>query len=202
VDITTAYGSKVAASYGATSYPYTVITDASCRKVVFRGSGQFTPARWRKTLETYRGSTSHWPAVEKVESVDVESSADESVADVPRAKLFAHADLATAQATARRRKRPLLVFVTMRGCHYCERMKAETFADAELTEQITAEFETVVVQQENESTWVQQQSVTMFPTTLIFSPAGKRLGRFDGFVATGKLRQRLRSLALGRLTAR
>lgn len=202
VDITTEYGSKVAALYGATTYPYTVITDASCRKIVFRGTGRFTPARWRKTLETYRGTSSNWDAVDKVEAVDDEFVDEELVEEVPPGELFAHADLASAQAAARRRKRPLLVFVTMSGCHYCERMKAETFADTELTEQIASEFETVVVQQENDSAWVQQQHITMFPTTLVFSPSGTRLGRFDGFVATGKLRQRLRSFALGRLTSR
>ena len=54
VDVTTEYGQKVAASYGATQFPYSVITDISCRNILFRKQGKLSVEMWEQTLDTFK----------------------------------------------------------------------------------------------------------------------------------------------------
>lgn len=189
VDVTTDYGQKVAEVYDATALPCTVITDKSCRIVMFRGFGQYTPEMWSSTLEFYsRDSDSV-----AVRHQTLRPSASMSSTGVPR-KLFSHANLASAQTAARESNRPLLVFVTMPGCHFCDKMKAETWKNNDVESMLTSDFETVLVDQTEAPDWVYDQGIRLFPATLIFSPQGEAKSRIEGFVSPSELRTRIQNL--------
>lgn len=194
VDVTTEYGQKVAASYGATQFPYSVITDTSCRNILFRGRGKFSLEMWERTLETYKEtpiSSTRGPAAESNGRSDLHGG---------RSGLFAHANLVAAKAAARRSRRPLLVFVTMPGCFHCGRMKSETYRDQRLNRAIVGRFESVVVDQTDEPDWVYDQGVTLFPTTLVVGSAGKILVKISGYVSADELISRLDSIDSGLLS--
>ena len=54
IDASTEYGRQVADSFGVKSYPYTVITDRSAKKIIYRKGGEFSDAQWATTLADYR----------------------------------------------------------------------------------------------------------------------------------------------------
>jgi hypothetical protein len=54
VDVATPEGEAVAKAFGAKSYPYTVITNKTAKKVIFRKAGAFSDGQWSTTLVDYR----------------------------------------------------------------------------------------------------------------------------------------------------
>jgi len=188
VDVTTEYGKKVAQSYGATQFPYTAITDNSCRSVVFRGAGKFSPDIWERTLNRYRDTRALSHSFEG-------AVGDGSLPAKTASQVFAHATLAAATAASKRSGRPMLIFVTMPGCYHCVRMKSETYRDGPLRMRITRDFESVVVDQTEEPDWVHDKDVTLFPTTLILSHDGEVLSRMPGYVSAHDLASRLESIS-------
>lgn len=188
VDVTTEYGQKVAASYGATQFPYSVITDKSCRNILFRGQGKFSVEMWERTLDNYKETP-------MLRTGKLAVAADDGLdADDVKARLFSHDDLASAQAAARGNSRPMLVLVTMPGCFHCVRMKSETYQDQQLARTIVRTFESVVVDQTDEPDWVYEQGVTLFPTTLIVGTSGEVLAKLPGYVSADELASRLDSI--------
>jgi hypothetical protein len=61
VDITTPTGKKVAEAFGAEQFPHTAITDAGCKKIVFRKTGRFKSRDWWTMLASHgiRGKRRH-----------------------------------------------------------------------------------------------------------------------------------------------
>ena len=188
VDVTTDYGKQVAEAYGATTFPYTAITDRRCRSVVFRGAGKASPEIWLRTLSVYSNGDS-----EKLAATD--NAAGENGKTYESPKLFSHPDLATALSASKDSGRPLLVFVTMPGCYHCVRMKSETYQDPSLQMQIAREFESVVVDQTDEPDWVHEKGVTLFPTTLVLDQNGEVTARLPGYVSAQELAIRLSSMS-------
>ncbi len=187
VDVTTEYGQKVAASYGVTQFPYSVITDISCRNILFRKQGKLSLEMWEQTLDNFKETpiSRTGKIVEEADGSDLDSAV---------ASLFSHDDLASAQAASRRRSRPMLVFVTMPGCFHCLRMKSETYQDQQLARVIARNFESVVVDQTDEPDWVYEQGVTLFPTTLVIGTSGELLAKLPGYVSANELALRLDSI--------
>jgi hypothetical protein len=54
VDVSTPEGEAVAKAFGAKTYPYTVITNKTAKKVIFRKAGAFSDGQWTTTLVDYR----------------------------------------------------------------------------------------------------------------------------------------------------
>lgn len=54
VDVSTDYGKKVAAAFGATQFPHTAIIDRTGAKVIFKKPGQMAPSEWTATLAKYQ----------------------------------------------------------------------------------------------------------------------------------------------------
>lgn len=54
IDVATPAGEAVAKAFGAKSYPYTVITNKTANKVIFRKAGAFSDGQWTTTLVDYR----------------------------------------------------------------------------------------------------------------------------------------------------
>ena len=54
VDVSSPYGRKVAAAFGATRFPFTAITDRSCTVLVYKKTGRFTTQEWVAMLVAYQ----------------------------------------------------------------------------------------------------------------------------------------------------
>ena len=54
VDVSTAYGKQVAASFKTTSFPHVAVIDKTASYVLYRKSGQVTTAEWAGTLVRYQ----------------------------------------------------------------------------------------------------------------------------------------------------
>lgn len=54
VDVSTAYGEKVAEAFGADSFPYLAILDKDGKKIIHQHEGQLTDSQWRETLEKHK----------------------------------------------------------------------------------------------------------------------------------------------------
>jgi hypothetical protein len=171
VDVNTQYGAKVAAAYRATQFPYTAISDSGCEQIVFRGAGQYSETTWQTMLGEYQ-----------------DSSADRVVARKPTLprptqELFGHANLESAMLAARELDRRVLAFVTMDGCHYCEKMKAEMRDDPTVESMIKERFESVIVHQTSNPAWIAEQGVRIYPSTLVLGQEGQLIGRIDGYAS-------------------
>jgi hypothetical protein len=53
VDVTTDYGKKVAASFGAKQFPHTTIIDKTGKVVLFKQAGKIADDQWRNTLAKF-----------------------------------------------------------------------------------------------------------------------------------------------------
>lgn len=51
VDVSTAYGKKVADAFQAKDFPYAAITDKTASYIAFRGAGQMSQNEWKKAIE-------------------------------------------------------------------------------------------------------------------------------------------------------
>ena len=54
VDVSSPYGRKVAAAFGATRFPFTAITDRSCSVLVYKKTGHFTTQEWVTMLVAHQ----------------------------------------------------------------------------------------------------------------------------------------------------
>lgn len=71
IDVTTNYGKKVAAAFGAKEFPYTVITNKTGDEIVLRRLGRFSPGQWDETLLSYRDGKRHATATARFASANV-----------------------------------------------------------------------------------------------------------------------------------
>ena len=85
--------------------------------------------------------------------------------------------------------KPILVFVTANWCHYCQKMKQETWRSPDVELAVSRQFETLVLEPEKNGDIVQRLGVESLPTTLVFQPDGKLIARKKGFMpATSAIR--------------
>ncbi|MCA9266942.1 MAG: thioredoxin family protein [Planctomycetales bacterium] len=54
IDVSTENGKRVAEAFRAKSFPYTVITDKTAKRVIYRKAGAFSDSQWITTLADYR----------------------------------------------------------------------------------------------------------------------------------------------------
>jgi len=118
-----------------------------------------------------------------------------------------HNDLSVAWKHTQQTRRPLVLFVTMDGCYYCEKMSRETYADRAVAGQLSAGFVPVAINQKRYPKLVEQLQVQAFPTTVIIGPDARILASLTGFVEAARLQEHLsaaqkRSAATGRAVRR
>lgn len=102
-----------------------------------------------------------------------------------------HSDPAKAHQLARTHRRPMLLFITTNGCHYCSTMKTRTFADPQVAADITSQFVAATVNGPDYATLTHQLGVKGYPTTVIISPDYRVLDSITGYVDARRFRQRL-----------
>ncbi len=87
-----------------------------------------------------------------------------------------------AQAEAKKEERPLVLELYMEGCPHCARLDRETHPDDAVGLALNTRFIPVRLEGRHHLDLVKQLDVKGAPTTLIFSPEGKELHRFAGFL--------------------
>ena len=78
--------------------------------------------------------------------------------------------------------RPILVFVTAQWCHYCEKMKRDTWENPAVCRPVGQHFETVVLDGDRDADIVSQMNLSGYPATLVYDPAGKLISHQDGYL--------------------
>ena len=77
--------------------------------------------------------------------------------------------------------KPMLLKVSTDWCGYCKKMQRETFSDAGIMNQISANFIPVYVDGDKHKALIQQLGVRTFPTTLVVAPNRQVLANITGF---------------------
>jgi len=93
---------------------------------------------------------------------------------------------------ARQTGRPLLVYVTTTHCGYCRKMASESWADPRVDSLVRSRFVPLQLDAEHHANLLQRLGVRAFPTTLVFSPTGANVAKFEGYLPPGRLLQKLR----------
>lgn len=106
-----------------------------------------------------------------------------------------HSNANVAWQAAKTNRKPLLLFITMRGCSYCEKMNKNTYSNPQVIGDLRQSFVAVSVEVSRYPTLVEKLNVDSFPTTVILSPQGRVLDLIDGYVGPQELRQRLQRVS-------
>ena len=96
-----------------------------------------------------------------------------------------------AYSTAKEKKQPLLLYVSMEGCHYCNKMDRETYANVDVAKDVTSSFVAVKVKRNEAQNLVRRYGVNIYPTTVIIHPETRRVETIRGFVSASQLKSRL-----------
>ncbi len=102
-------------------------------------------------------------------------------------------DVRTAWKSALQANRPLLLFVTMDGCLYCQKMKQTTLLDRQVVRDLQTQFVPVAVNVKDQPELIKLLLVKSFPTTVIIETNGDVMESISGYQTPKQLRDRLRS---------
>jgi len=120
-------------------------------------------------------------------------AADVGLAEPP--KLNWKTDYAAAHEQRKSQQRPMLVFVSMDGCHFCDRMLATTYADASVASQIQTSFVATYVDGLRQRELAQRFGVRVYPTTYLIAPDNRVLDRIEGYMGADAFKSRIRAAA-------
>jgi thioredoxin-related protein len=105
--------------------------------------------------------------------------------------LFRHPSYLSAWKSSKVTGRPMLVYCTMDGCHYCRKMEEESYTQPVVTGRLASEYEPVAVMRARRPDLIKKLRVRIFPTTFVVAPGGKILDRIEGFIPPEQLAARL-----------
>jgi uncharacterized protein YyaL (SSP411 family) len=115
-------------------------------------------------------------------------------AEEPKADGIAwHEQFREAWAASQEKKRPLLVFVTIKDCAHCRHMVRQTYADAAVASDVRDSFVAATVDADRDAKLVEKLGVRVYPTTVIISPDLRILDRIGGYAGPAELRERMRT---------
>lgn len=100
-------------------------------------------------------------------------------------------DYSDARRKGMETERPVLLYVTTDGCHYCDKMQSFTFSDHQVMKDLQDQFVTAKVQLPADSDLGKQLMITIYPTTIIISPQGKILDYVRGYLDPVSLQRRM-----------
>lgn len=110
----------------------------------------------------------------------------------PAPKVDWNRDVRTAWQESLQTDRPLLVFVTMDSCLYCEKMKKSTLQDRLVLSDLQTHFTPVALNVKHAPELVQQLMIKSFPSTVVIQANGDVVESIAGYQTPQQLRQRLR----------
>ena len=182
VDVSTDYGKRVAAAFGATKFPYTAVTDDCSKQIVFRKAGQMSETDWTlalaKSLNTSNKERAASPVI-----------AHEGVVQPRDISWFN--DFYSAETQSRQTGKPMFVYLTAPGCTYCEIMKREAFQQLQFIDEINNEFVAVQMNGREQREIAERFQVRMYPTIAIVKPNGEVVDNWNGYQSLDDFRHRL-----------
>ena len=104
-----------------------------------------------------------------------------------------HRDCNSAFTESQAQGRPILFFVTMDHCYYCDKMCQETYSDNRLLEDIERDYVLASIDRKRCPKLVRKLNVRVFPTTVIVGPDETVIDSMPGFVRPEELRSRLQA---------
>lgn len=91
-----------------------------------------------------------------------------------------------ALASARNAEKPILVFVATDWCHYCEKMKQETWSDPTVDRVLNENVVTLMLDGDRDKAIVRKLGLSGYPATLLYTPDGHFIGKQNGYMAPAK----------------
>ncbi len=111
----------------------------------------------------------------------------------PKESLNWDRDVRSAWQTAQETQRPLLVFVTMDDCLFCQKMKKTTLQDRQVVSDLQLQFVPVAVNVKDQPDFVKLLMVKSFPTTVVILNNGDVIDSIAGYQTPKQLHERLLS---------
>ena len=140
--------------------------------------------------------------VAKLSAKEVIGSETEAKPAKPQ-PLFRHTSYPEAWTASQESNRPILLFVSMSGCHHCDKMMAESYHTPEMKKMISESFEPVYVTRKAHPKLVKSLKVRWYPTTVLVGPNNKVMDVIEGYVDTKTFRRRIQTgLAAGKTVAK
>lgn len=102
-------------------------------------------------------------------------------------------DVREAWKSAVQVNRPLLVFITMDGCLYCEKMKRTTLKDRQVVYDLQHQFVPVTLNVKDAPDLVELLKIKSFPTTVVIHTNGDVIESLSGYQTSRQLRQSLQA---------
>jgi len=104
-----------------------------------------------------------------------------------------HRDVGQAFKVAQAEQKPVILFLSMNGCTYCDKMIQTTLSDLTVRKAIGSGYVPAAIKASERPDIVRQLRVRSFPTTVLVSPTGQVLEQLTGYVAAEKLTSSLRN---------
>ena len=89
----------------------------------------------------------------------------------------------SALRSAQQSGKPILVFVTTDWCHFCKKMKRDTWSDPRVDAAVSGQFETLVLDGDRDKKIVGKLGLRGYPATLIYTPGGHFVEQKGGYIA-------------------
>jgi thioredoxin-related protein len=105
-----------------------------------------------------------------------------------------YTDYEDAVKATRAQNRPMLLFITMDGCHFCTLMKQKTYGDQAVVTDVGRKFVAARLNARKNIPLARRFGVTVFPTTLIIAPNSDVLDVIRGYITSQDLRVRLATI--------
>lgn len=192
VDVRTLEGRRIAAAFGARTFPYTVVCDRDGETIRCRLSGSHSVAAWRDTICGALELSPPWltaavPTPGEV-SPEAESASGEPTTVPDSAAVGGDAKPEGPRFT--------LVVATMPNCLFCERLRTETLESPDV-KTILGNFEVKSVNKEEDPETLAGYGISIYPSLVVISPEGAPLGKISGFVPPDALATQLRDVLGG-----
>ncbi len=129
-----------------------------------------------------------------VEVVPLDATPQPLILPAAKARpLLQHTTYPAAWRAAQKSNRPILVYVSMPNCHFCEKMKTQVYQLPRVKNLVTGSFETIHVDRYAHAKLVEKLQVKWYPTTVLVGPNNKILDILEGFVDANQFQQRLQT---------
>lgn len=86
-----------------------------------------------------------------------------------------------ALAQARQLQRPLFVLIYLDTCHWCRKYEMETLESAKIRSRLQKEYIPIAIDFATQPELAKRLGATLVPTTLLLTPDGRRLVKFQGY---------------------
>ena len=179
LDVSSSQGAELAHELQATVFPYTMVSDPSGRRIVFRVAGEFTERMWLQLLSDALPHPISMSPVVMIDRWPFKVGATSTTARKWRAR----------QKAASKRLR--VVVLSTNGCAYCEKLKIESLPDPAVARAMGDDMKLEYVNASEDESLSAQHGVAIYPTILVLDERSRLLDRIDGFVEPGRLAQRL-----------